>query len=316
MEPVTPTPSALSPARVAIFANPFSGSGPTQARVAELVHELSQRHVNARVFWERDERTCVLRDRALQHQYRCIVAAGGDGTVWGVLNERPAVPVVAYPMGNENLFARELGYPGCGRALAEVIARGRPRRLDLGLVRCADGVERVFSLMLSAGFDADVIRRVALWRATHQGLRRVSRLSYVKPILAALRSYAHGPIVLEADGRTVPGTHAIVFNVPGYAFGLRFAPNARSDDGLLDWLVFERPGCRAVLRYAWSVARGRHLNLRDVQRGQAREIRIRAARPEAVPVQMDGEEAGTLPVDVRIAGQAISVLSLPDMPAA
>jgi diacylglycerol kinase family enzyme len=50
---------------------------------------------------------------------RCVVAAGGDGTVASVINELAAdVPPAVMGLGNENLFARALALPADPLALA------------------------------------------------------------------------------------------------------------------------------------------------------------------------------------------------------
>jgi diacylglycerol kinase family enzyme len=231
-----------------------------------------------------------------------VVAAGGDGTVSDVINEMPPeIPFAALPTGNENLFAREFGFTRDALRLAQWIAKGGTRQIDLGR---SGG--RLFSVMLSAGLDADVVHRLVAWRRQGTALRRVRRLSYAKPIVATLRSYAYRPITLEADGSSVVGTHAFVFNLPQYGFQLPFARHASAEDGMLDWLVFERAGLGAVLSYFWSLIRLKHLARPDVRHGRGRRIRISGTAP--VPVQMDGEAAGTTPVDVQVAPRALRVI--------
>ena len=97
-------------------------------------------------------------------------------------------------------------------------------------------------------------------------------------------------MLLEADGERVTGTHAFVFNLPRYALGLPLAPEARDDDGLVNWVVFERPGLRNLLRYLWATARRRHLLRSNVRHGTAARLRITSQQP--LPVQVDGEPAG------------------------
>ena len=76
-----------------------------------------------------------------------VVAAGGDGTLFEVLNglyarppgERPPLGVV--PVGTGNAFARDLGLaPGDWEKGVDIIARGRMRRFDVGRVAFPAGV--------------------------------------------------------------------------------------------------------------------------------------------------------------------------------
>ena len=288
---------------VAIAANPYSGHGPTRKRVAALAAALEPHGLEAKVIWDRDERAELLRRPDLADTCRCVVAAGGDGTVADVINEMTApLPFATLPSGNENLFAREFGFTRDATELARVIAAGRTRRIDL-----ARSGGRLFSLMLSVGFDSAVVHRVVAWRSNGEGLRRVRRLSYAKPIFDVLRSYRYGRVELEADGVRVSGTHAFVFNLPQYGFRLPFAPDARGDDGLLDWLVFERPGFMPMLGYFLSLVRAEHLARSDVHHGRARRVRITA--PEPMPVQMDGEAGGMTPVAVEVVRESLLVIA-------
>ena len=63
---------------------------------------------------------------------RGLVAAGGDGTVADLVNRFPDVPLAILPLGTENLLARHVGIACDGRLVAEMIARGETRRIDLG----------------------------------------------------------------------------------------------------------------------------------------------------------------------------------------
>ncbi len=286
-----------------IAANPFSGSGPTRRRVADLAASLARRGIEPRIIWDRAERTAALEQPNLAERCCCVVAAGGDGTVADVINEiSDSVPFATLPSGNENLFARQFGFTRNGRVLARAIAAGRTHQIDL-----ARAGERLFSLMLSAGFDAAVVHQVVQWRISGKSMRRVNRFSYAKPIVDTLRNYGYGRLELEADGVRMAGTHAFAFNLPQYGFQMPFAPMASGDDGLLDWLVFERPGFGSMASYLMSLVRGKHFERADVHHGRARRIKITATVP--VPVQMDGEAAGFTPVELEIVPQALRVIA-------
>ncbi len=291
---------------IVVAANPYRGAARPRARVQALVEALAAAGARARVVWDAGERAALLGDRAALAGVRCVVAAGGDGTVAAVINELGAdVPLAVLPLGNENLFARALGLPREPAPLARAITDGRTRRLDLGRATTSAG-ERRFGLMLSAGLDAEVIHRVALWRTRGGTPRRVSRLSYAIPLAAALRRYGHRPVAVTADGVAAAGAYCVIDNLPDYAFGLSLTPAARADDGLLDWLVFECSGLPALAVYAWAVARRRHARLAHVRSGRARRLALTATTP--VPVQLDGDPWGFTPAAVEVLPWALSVL--------
>ena len=170
-------------------------------------------------------------------EYRCVVAAGGDGTLNRAINYRLPVPLAVLPLGNENLFARQFGFTTDPALLAGKIARGQTRTIDLGRAG-----QRLFGVVASAGFDGDVAHRLADWRQGGSHLKRVGSHSYLLPIATTMCFYPFPTVELDADGQRFEGALAMVFNVPRYALGLRLCPDALPDDGYLDWIVFGKPG--------------------------------------------------------------------------
>ena len=291
---------------IVVAANPYSGASDNRRRVEALARELAALGEHPCVVWDARERAAMLADRAAMTGCRAVVAAGGDGTVAQVINELPpGTPLAAFPAGNENLFASAYGFADDPAALARALAAGRTRALDLGRAS-VPGRSRLFALMLSAGLDAEVVRRLMAWRTTGSTLRRVRRASYVVPLAASLLTYRHPPVRVVAGEAAASGAYCVVANAPAYALDLPLAPGARADDGALDWVVFERGGFAALARYAWAVWRGRHLARADVRMGRATRLTLDAAAP--VPVQADGDPLGTTPVEVDVVPGALTLI--------
>jgi diacylglycerol kinase (ATP) len=291
---------------ILVAANPYRGRRGPRTRVSTLVHALEALGLRARVMWDPAERTAALGNPAALRNVQCVVAAGGDGTVSAVINELSAdVALAVLPLGNENLFAGAFGFENDPGALARAIARGARQHIDLGRAHSTAG-PRLFTLMLSAGFDADVVHRFTRWRTAGGAPRRAGRAAYVRPLVAALWSYPHAAITLTADGVAVDGSHCIVANLPDYALDVRLAPAARADDGLLDWTVLSRSGRVALAGYALAVARARHTQQAHVPVGRAQHLTLRSVA--SVPVQIDGDPWGFTPVEVEVVPAALSVL--------
>ena len=215
-----------------------------------------------------------------------------------MIKRYPGVPLAIFPLGTENLFARYLGIPRSGQAVADIIAAGRIRQIDLGL---ANG--RRFSLMVSCGFDADVIHRLHDNRKGH-----IRKYSYLQPILQSLRKYDYPEIRVILDEAEKPrtGRMALLANLPMYAMHLSIARSAVGDDGLLDLRLFQRGSAFQIIRYIYKVACRRHERLQDVQTAQARRIHIESDVP--VPVQIDGDPAGFTPLEIEVLPKALEVL--------
>ena len=207
------------------------------------------------------------------------------------------------PLGNENLFAKEFGYNKGIERLAEGIDRLETQTIDMGLAN-----ETLFTLMVSTGFDSEVVQRVDDWRRATEGngLKRVGRISYAKPIISALVDYKYPSVTLKADGESITGAHAFVFNIGKYGGGLPIGSHADPSDGLLDWIVFKKPGLLRMARYGLST----YLKQRQDGNAHGRSAEIvLTTESEALPAQADGDPCGTLPMSVKVLPQAMRVVS-------
>lgn len=299
-ESAKPLPQTLPPTarRVVILANPRAGSSKSHRLVEDLVRALRCHGLMPALCWQLEELTEIA-ESPQREEVRCVVAAGGDGTLLEVVNRAPGLPAALLPLGNENLVAKHFGLERSGSRLAELIAAGHVRRIDLGR---ANG--RLFCLLASAGFDAEVVRRVHDRRRGH-----IDRFSYVVPFLQAYQGYRFPAIDVEVleTGERLRGALVFVFNLPEYGLRLPIATDAKPDDGCLNLCVCQRPGRASLLRYLAAVAAGRHRVLPDFQTRLVRRIRLSAAG--TVPAQTDGDPAGWLPLAVEVVPQALSLVA-------
>jgi YegS/Rv2252/BmrU family lipid kinase len=236
-----------------------------------------------------------------------IVAAGGDGTINEVINGFAAANATLglLPLGTANVFARELRIPiNLPRAWA-LLERGATRTVDLA---CAEfgGQCRWFVQLAGVGLDAQAVR-MASWELK----KRVGPLSYVWAGLQALRHRANPVEVVGADGAVLAsGAAVLIGNGRLYGGPFRLFPEARLDDGLLDVCVFEKVGHFNMLRHTLGVLCGIHTHWWGVEYFQAAQFTCRAASPTAV--QLDGEDAGDVPVLFRVSARALRVIA-PDV---
>ncbi len=240
---------------------------------------------------------------------RAVVAAGGDGTIGLVANRTsPGTPLAILPLGTENLLARHLEVAPDPQQLARLISGGCCVSLDAG-----QAGDRIFTLMAGCGFDADVVRRLHRHRTGN-----IHHLSYAKPILDSIRKYqypelrvSYAPAESCEDEPTAELTARWVFvvNLPRYAGGLSFAPQASGTDGLLDVCTFKEGSLWSSLVYLSGVMLGQHESMQDFARVQTRRLRIESTGP--APYQLDGDPGGELPVEIRALPGRLTLLVSP-----
>jgi diacylglycerol kinase family enzyme len=225
-----------------------------------------------------------------------VIAVGGDGTASVVRNHVPlALPIVPVPMGTENLLGRYVGQAIDPAAVCRTVDEGVTVGLDLGR---ANG--KHFLLMVSAGFDAEVVRSL------HENRRgNITRRAYFLPILRAMRSYGYPEMQLYSKDAAAPQEPIrcrwlFGFNLPLYALGMPIAPDAVATDGLLDVCTFQRGRAWSVARYWWHVWRRSHIKLADVDLVRSRRFRLEAPHAPNLAYQLDGDHGGTLPVEVEV----------------
>ena len=155
--------------------------------------------------------------------------------------------------------------------------------------------------MAGVGIDAHIIHELDRTRTGP-----IDITSYALPAALALQSYAYSPIDVEVDGQVVfgptPGL-AFVGNVAEYGTGFPVLPMAKSDDGVLDVCVLPCASRVDLLKLAMLVATGDHLRAEGVIYTTGKKVRISAN--DEVPVQIDGDPSGHLPLEIEMLAHRI-----------
>ncbi|MDA1015547.1 MAG: diacylglycerol kinase family lipid kinase [Planctomycetota bacterium] len=295
---VEPQQGGMSGDWVVIQRNPTSGSGKRRRHLLELISALKSHGMRVRMFSDRERMDEWLASAPHADRLRCIVGAGGDGTLGDLINRHPGKRLAILPLGTENLMAKYLGIKCSAAQLSDIIRNGVTRTIDVGQVN-----GRRFSIMLSAGFDAEVVHRTDARRSGN-----ISKLTYLQPIWQSLRRYRHPQLRVYVDGEETPrlARMVVVANAPAYALGMIPATSADPSDGLLDVRLFERGSTFQVIRYGAKIAMGSHERLPDVASVTAKSIRIESDQP--VPVQIDGDPAGFTPLEISVVPRALELM--------
>ena len=241
-----------------------------------------------------------LAQRAIDEGFTRIVAAGGDGTVNQVANglaDRKAALGVL-PMGSVNVFAMELGLPLHNlRRCWDIIEDTNIRQIDLPI---ANG--RYFVQLAGVGLDAQVVKETSL-----AFKRSFGPLSY---LISAAQIAARQPpkLFIESEETSVEeGSFVLVGNGRLYGGPFPFFKHAIIDDGLFDVVVFKRLGYLEIVKYLQDVVFSSDIKVPEIEYFQTRRLRITSE--QNVPLELDGELAGNCPVDFRIRGKALRVLT-------
>jgi YegS/Rv2252/BmrU family lipid kinase len=235
-------------------------------------------------------------ERAVLDDYDGVVAAGGDGTLFEVVNgcyRNPAghrIPLGVLPTGTGNAFARDLALEtGQLEQAVEIIRRDHPRPVDVGRFRIGDD-QFYYLNILGLGFVADVT-------AAAEKLKMFGNLAYTYGVFVRtlfLKSY---PLMIEVDGKRLERENIFTeISNTRYTSNFLMAPHAEIDDGKLDLTLLGPLTRRRLLKCFPLIFTGEHIHLPEVETFQAKHIRISTSVPKVLTP--DGELVGTTPVEV------------------
>lgn len=256
-----------------------------------------------------------------------IVLFGGDGTIHRHLSQlvRLALPVLVVPAGSGNDFARALGLRNLRDSLAAwhkfCAAAANVHPIDLGTISSLDDEKarnsvsdvRYFSCVAGIGLDAEVSRRanrLPRWLRGHGG--------YALSLAPTILSFAPFPMKIlipaenDADIWTTrshqPTMFAAFANTPMYGGGMKIAPQAKMDDGLLDVCVVAGVDPFKLFCMFPTVYSGKHLKIKEVEYFSATRARIETEGP--LDVYADGEYVCQTPAEIGVSTAALKVITL------
>jgi YegS/Rv2252/BmrU family lipid kinase len=290
-------------APVCLLVNPSAGGGKAGRVLPDVLGALEDLGLQAHSEITRDLEHARELARSAALAGETVVCLSGDGMLGAVadtLREIPDALVGVLPGGRGNDLARVLGIPSDPVLACAILAAGFSRKLDLGEV----GV-KAFVGIASVGFDSEA-NRIA-----NEAPAWLGGLVYAYGALRALLSWepAHFEIELDPPGERHSFSAYTVgaANSKTYGGGMRAAPDALLDDGLLDVVVLEDIGkFRFLTRILPKVFSGRHIEEPNVKVFRAREIAVSSDRP--FTVYADGDPIGELPAQIRAVRGAVRVL--------
>lgn len=230
--------------------------------------------------------------RAVSRGYDLIVAAGGDGTIYEVVNgmagqkARPSLAII--PCGTTNDLARAIGIPKSISRSCEVIKKGKKKRIDLGRVN-----DRYFINIAGGGYLTNLTYEVPSKLKTMLG-----QIAYYVKGLEKLPSLHPIRVKLEGRKEVILDEEIMIFlvanshSVGGFE---KLAPHANLSDGKLDVIVVKKANIAELIRIATQAVRGEHIKDPLVKYFQTDYLKATSMSGELVQINLDGELGGQLP---------------------
>ena len=322
-----------------ILINPVGASGKTKAFFEEKIRPRfdASRHTYTVHYSAIDRKFDKIVEEILRDakEPQNIVVIGGDGTFNDAINGITDFSLARFafiPSGSANDLAKDLGILGQTDQLLEKVFEGKVRRvMDIGMlvyhnqtahlnvrtktVEPADlreDIVRYFNNGASVGFDAEICEKVEISKAKG-ALNKIGlgKLVYLYHAIGLIFTAKRTAITMEFDDgriRKIPNClFAVGMNHRYEGGGFMFGPNAKDDDGMLDFTIAAPKHNAAFFRGFPLAYNGNHFRLEGVDEEIAKEVRIRLEKP--MWVQTDGEiSAMSSDVTIKVLPRVLQLL--------
>jgi diacylglycerol kinase (ATP) len=233
-----------------------------------------------------------------------IIACGGDGTIneaaEGVIGS--STPFAILPGGTANVLAHELKLGNDIERAAGLLATGDVRRVSVGRIRCAGGVDRHFLLMAGAGLDAHIVHRL-----NSDFKKKWGKLSYwiggFSQLARRLEEFE-----VQVDGKSYQASFALFAKVRNYGGDLKIARRVTLFDDTFEVVLFDGPTALRYLKYLAGIAINRLYGMDGVTFLRTSRAALANLPGQVAHAQIDGEYAGALPGTVEIVPDALNLL--------
>lgn len=284
--------------RVLIIYNPVAGRR-LKKKFDLIVKKLKENNLDIEIIFTQFTGHAKIIARENFNKYDMIAIAGGDGTINEVLNgvydETTHISII--PLGTANVLAQEINLKNDVKSIVNYIVHGSIKPLWLGK---ANG--QYFALMLSVGLDA-----ISVANVNKNFKRWFGKFAYILSYLSAVIQSKNITYKVCIEGQILYASNVIVSN--GRLYGGKFicAPAANLQEKKLYAILAKRNGRWNALKYSFFMFTNQYPYSKSVITIPLSGLEIECEEKK-VPVQIDGDQAGYLPVKISVSEKYINFL--------
>ena len=238
-------------------------------------------------------------------EYDGFIGIGGDGTLHEIINgmlsrhDGRKIPIGIIPGGSGNSYMHDLNLTDPLKA-AKAIINGKTRSLDTAKVE-VNHIIKYSNNMIGWGLVTDVGNKAEHFRWL--GTNRYTILSVVEVLRHKSR-----PATLIMDDKKIEDEFIFIIacNSIHVGKGMKMAPKARLDDGLIDLIVIRSDVSRTrLLQVLPKLFDGSHINEPELEYYQTSQFSLIPETDEILNI--DGEIMGSTPIKVEMISNAFDM---------
>ena len=301
--------------KTTVIINPMAGQGKTKLSISTIQQQLADKTGGSCevIQTQGPNHATAVASEAVIKDSTLVIVAGGDGTINEVINgilsssdrTQRTCEVGILNSGSGADFSRTLGLPKNIDQQLEVILNKPGRLVDVGLLQCLNGsgetIHRYFINECQIGIGGTVVAQMGTSKKRLGGT-----LDFGLAALKQLFLYEACKMQVSIDGEIDQSGNmlGVVFANGVYsAGGMKMAPEANINDGLLDILCMSQMNLLDRMITFGKVYFGNHVNSRYAMYRKGKSFVVESKR--ALWVEADGELIGRTPCSISIIPNAI-----------
>lgn len=231
---------------IGLFVNPIAGKGKSLLVLREVERLLKREKISFFSFisnWPESLQGC---------EEGWII--GGDGTINFFINkyQNPSIPLAPLGGGTGDDFSWSLYGKISVESKVMKVLQSPCRLVDAGICN-----QRIFLNLIGIGFDGAVLESLG------EKSRSWGHLTYLTEVIRKIFTYREINFIIRTGAQEFTGRRLLVSisNAPRTGGGFMIAPEARTDDGMLNLMLCDPLSRILRLRYLPVIEKGKHLKL-------------------------------------------------------
>lgn len=281
-----------------IIVNP-KANGKKAAKIAKKVDKyLTEKGVEHAFFYTEAPKHAIKLSEELSKTSDTIVALGGDGTINEVLNglDTEKVKFGIIPSGSGNDFIAAAGIPKDPIEATDLILKGEAKPTDYMVCGGVRGLN-----IIGTGIDVDILNRCKKSKILR------GKLQYVISLIISLILFKFYKFrICKGEEKTEKeALIACVGNGNRFGGGIRMCPEAKIDDGELDFVIAGKLKKGKIPHAFIKLMQGKILEQDFTSFERCEHVRLEFDKP--VTIQVDGELYDGLDFDLSIVKSGIKI---------
>lgn len=268
--------------KIIFIINPVAGKGTGKRIELQIQQFFVSKNIDFEtVFTEKKGHATELTKQMIQKKPDIIVACGGDGTINEVAQILVGTDVSLgiIPIGSGNGLASNLRIPKKLKEAFELILYHSKIKIDVGKIN-----HSFFFSNIGLGIDADVIKNYSQTKTRNF-------LGYIKASIKSVVNYKPKNFRIEIDNQLILENSyyfLLCSNSNEAGYGISFSPNAKLNDGKLDFLLVKNISFIKQIKFSVCVLLKRIESLKEATNFQVKTLKF-FGNQDTIILQVDGE---------------------------